>query len=137
MLDAYSHITKEYRKKQLTLSTNIFVNNKTFHTMPLAKGQTNNPSGRPLGSKNKATRDLRQWLTNFIEANTTIIESDWKSLQPRERIMAFQQLLKYCLPTMQAINVNAEIDRKVETLSDDQLKELAQKILEVSHNENF
>jgi hypothetical protein len=104
--------------------------------MPLAKGQTNNPSGRPIGSKNRTTRQLRQWVINFVEANTELIESDWKSLQPRERIAAFQHLLKYCLPTMQAINLNAEMDRKVEALSDDQLEELAQKILDYNQNEN-
>ncbi len=82
------------------------------------KGYTNNPNGRPKGVPNKATTDLRQWITNFLEENREQIQQDWKSLQPKDRIVLFEKLLKYALPTLQSVQVETEFDR----LPDDQLQ---------------
>lgn len=98
--------------------------------MPLPKGKTNNPNGRPPGSKNKNTKQLREWVTGFIDANTSQIEKDWKQLEPKDRITAFQQLLKYSLPTLQAVNVTNDLEMQLQALTDDQLEELMNKILE-------
>ena len=89
--------------------------------------------GRKAGTPNRTTQQLRQWLIAFVDQNTKQIERDWKALDPRDRIQAFQQFLKYCLPTMQAVNLSASIEKELESLPDDKLEELANKI--ISHYE--
>ena len=81
------------------------------------KGQTNNPNGRPKGVPNKVTTDLRQWITNFLEDNLEQIQQDWKGLEPKDRIVLFEKLLKYALPTLQATSLTTGFER----LPEDQL----------------
>jgi len=76
--------------------------------------------GRPKGSQNKVTIELRQWLSDFLTENKGIIKEDWLSLQPRDRVMLFEKLLKYALPTLQAVQLETEFER----LPDDQLDEI-------------
>lgn len=85
--------------------------------MPLPKGMTNNPNGRPKGSPNKATADLRQWLGEFIEGQREQIVSDWQALEPKERIVMFEKLMRFVLPTLQATNLQTDFER----LTDEQL----------------
>ncbi len=81
------------------------------------KGYTNNPNGRPKGVPNKVTTDLRQWITNFLEENREQIQQDWKGLEPKDRIVLFEKLLKYALPTLQATSLTTDFDK----LTDEQL----------------
>jgi hypothetical protein len=85
--------------------------------MPHMKGVTNNPNGRPKGSQNKATADLRQWIGEFIEGQRDQIINDWQSLEPKDRIIMFEKLMRFVLPTLQATTLQTDFDR----LPDDQL----------------
>lgn len=93
--------------------------------MAQKKGQTGNPNGRPKGSPNKATKDLRQWINAFIESQTERIQQDWKLLEPKDRIVLFEKLLKYSLPTLQATNLTTDLER----LSDEDLDRVINGIL--------
>lgn len=73
--------------------------------------------GRQKGTLNRNTKDLRQWITAFIAANTEQIESDWQQLEPKERIQMFEKLLKYTLPTLQATSSTIDF----ENMSEEQL----------------
>ncbi len=94
--------------------------------MAFKKGNSGNPTGRPAGSSNKAACDLRQWINNFIEGNREQIEKDWQALEPKDRLIMFERLLKYSLPTLQAKNLNAEVntDRSAVILTKEQIKEI-------------
>jgi len=81
------------------------------------KGHTNNPNGRKKGVPNKITTDLRQWVNNFIDDNREQIKKDWKALEPKERVIMFEKLLKYSLPTLQATSLTTDFEK----LTDDQL----------------
>lgn len=61
--------------------------------------------GRPKGKANKVTGDLRSWINNFIDSNRDQIQKDWKKLDPKNRIIMFEKLLKYTLPTLQATSL--------------------------------
>ena len=90
------------------------------------KGNTGNPHGRPKGTPNKATTDLRQWISNFIDDNRAQIQEDWQALEPKDRIVMFEKLLKYSLPTLQAVQM--DVKTELEALTDDQLDAIIQKI---------
>ncbi|HRN56919.1 MAG TPA: hypothetical protein PLL71_10730 [Agriterribacter sp.] len=77
------------------------------------KGQ----GGRQPGSPNKVTQDLRQWINNFIDDNREQIQKDWKALEPKDRLVMFERLLKYTLPTLQATSLDIDFER----LTDEQL----------------
>lgn len=93
--------------------------------MGLKKGQTNNPNGRKPGTKNKVTADLRSWVTSFISGQTSQIEKDWKRLEPQQRIILFERLLKYSLPTLQSTHLTTDLDK----ISSEQVDELFHKIV--------
>lgn len=85
--------------------------------MGLKKGTTNNPNGRPKGKPNKVTQDLRQWINNFIDDNREQVQKDWKALEPKDRLVMFERLLKYALPTLQATSLDIDLEQ----LTDQQL----------------
>lgn len=68
------------------------------------KGVTNNPSGRPKGSENKVTTELRTTIKNFVELNSTrlqgwldTIEQENGALEAFKRIEA---VLEYVQPKL-------------------------------------
>jgi hypothetical protein len=78
---------------------------------------TNNPNGRPKGIPNKITNDLRQWVGEFIDGQREQIVRDWQALEPKDRIMMFEKLMRFVLPTLQATTLQTDFER----LPDDQL----------------
>ena len=73
--------------------------------------------GRPKGKSNKATGNLREWVSNFIDNNREQIQRDWKGLAPKDRIILFEKMLKYVLPTLQTTNLTSDFEK----LSEEQL----------------
>ena len=83
----------------------------------MKKGQTNNPSGRPKGTPNKITADLRMKINAIVEKQIDSIEQDLLSLEPMQRLQIVEKLISYCLPKLQAQTF--EID--FQNLSEQQL----------------
>ena len=54
--------------------------------------------GRQKGTPNKATAELRKFVSELIEENKELIKSDFLSLPPRDRIVAVERLLSFVLP---------------------------------------
>ena len=90
----------------------------------MEKGKTNNPNGRPKGTPNKITQDMRQWLSTVIDKNRRQIERDLKALEPKERLQMLEKLMQYVIPKQQA--VSAEVD--FSTLTDDQLNTIVNQL---------
>lgn len=65
--------------------------------------------GRPKGSTNKATKDLRERITLLLDENWDDIQTDLKSLTPKERIDAYIKLLEYSLPKLNRTQLTAEV----------------------------
>lgn len=80
--------------------------------MPFKKGTSGNPQGRPRGAKNKATKELREWVERFIADNLDTIEHDIKELEPNERVKFFLALMNYSLPKQQAVKADITDERE-------------------------
>ena len=65
-----------------------------------------NRVGRPKGSMNKATQEIRQKYLELIQNNFETLETDLRSLRSAERIKAIIELSKFVLPTLKATEMN-------------------------------
>lgn len=74
-----------------------------------AKG--NKGGGRPKGSTNKKTTELRERITLLLDENWEGIQNDLKSLTPKERIDAYIKLLEYSLPKLNRTQLTAEVEQ--------------------------
>ena len=86
--------------------------------------------GRPKGVPNKVTTDLRQWITTFLEGEFEQLVNDWKSLEPKDRIVMFEKLLKYALPTLQSTSLTTDFER----LTDQQIDTIIENLKTASHD---
>lgn len=66
----------------------------------------NRGGGRPKGSKNRATKDLRQFVDDFINNNRDKIQEDFDLLEPKERIDTIIKLMDYLLPKLKRTEIN-------------------------------
>ncbi len=92
--------------------------------MPFDKGQSGNPEGRPKGTINKTSAQLRETITLFLDQNFERIVKDFARLKPRDRVKFYCDLLQYSVPKLQAMQLETEFDK----LSDAQLNYIIEDI---------
>jgi hypothetical protein len=75
--------------------------------MPFEKEDNRiNRVGRPKGSMNKATAEIREKYLELIQNNFETLENDLRTLRSAERIKAIIELSKFVLPTLKATEMN-------------------------------
>ena len=85
--------------------------------MPFKKNDTRiNRGGRPVGSKNNATQEIRQKYLELIQDNFEQLEIDIKSLRGSERIKAIIELSKFVLPTLKATEMSLNNETKFQAI---------------------
>lgn len=62
--------------------------------MSREKGQPKT-GGREKGTPNRVTKNIREWIFDIIQENTDTLETDLKSLEPKERWQIINGLLPY------------------------------------------
>lgn len=85
--------------------------------MPFSKGVSGNPNGRKPGALNKNSARLREFITDFLDENKERIKEDFAALEPKDRLMIYERLLRYSLPTLQATTISSEFEQ----MTDEQL----------------
>jgi uncharacterized protein (UPF0305 family) len=100
--------------------------------MAQVKGKTGNPSGRPKGTPNKVTTDLRTWINDLLDSNRRQIAKDIKRLEPQQRVAIFEKLLSYAVPKMQSVEAKMDFDK----LTDEQLNTIINELTNRIENEN-
>lgn len=76
--------------------------------MPYTKGISGNKKGRPVGSVNKVTKDIREALHSFIEGNLSSIQATFNELEPKDKIRFMIDLLPFVLPKLQSTQLQVE-----------------------------
>ena len=66
--------------------------------MAQRKGQTGNPFGKPKGTLNRQTAELRSFVAELIQDNQEKIKDDLSKLDAERRLMYFEKLLQFVLP---------------------------------------
>lgn len=98
----------------------------------MEKGKTNNPNGRPKGTPNKITADMRDWLSAVIDKNRKQMEKDLKRLEPKDRLQILEKMMQYVIPKQQAVSAEIDFNR----LSDEQLDAVIDKLTKSIEDEN-
>ena len=84
----------------------------------MEKGKTNNPNGRPSGTPNKVTTELKQWISNLIDNNKEQFEADLANVEPEKRLLILEKLLQYVIPKQRENQLNLEDESMKNALYD-------------------
>jgi hypothetical protein len=113
---------------------------KKYKNMGLKKGQTGNPNGRPKGTPNKVTTDLKKWVEILIDKNLSRMEKDLKQLEPKDRLLVLEKLMQYSIPKQQSISVEAQIQAEYGALEkllsnapEEAIKEITERIIALNN----
>lgn len=96
--------------------------------MPFEKGESGNPAGRPKGSFNKTTKELRQMISDFLMENFEEVQQTFKELPPKEKVKLYCDLLSFALPRLRPVD-----ETVLERLSDQELDELFEKLKDAAN----
>ena len=88
------------------------------------KGKSGNPAGKPKGTLNKTTTDLRAFVNELLNNNRKQIIKDLKALEAHQRVAIFEKLLGYAIPKMQSVEAKVDYNNLSEEQLDMIIKEL-------------
>jgi len=84
-----------------------------------------NRTGRKKGQPNKSTNELREFLMTFIDENREQLQTDYNSLDVKDRLTFFDKMLKHCLPAPQDELMrlsDEDLNRIIEKLKSEKLR---------------
>ena len=79
--------------------------------MPFKPGH-NLSKGRPKGSYNMSTEIVKKNVALLLENNIQLVQQDLDRMQPRDRVNALLQFMKFLIPTQKAIEVDNRISQE-------------------------
>lgn len=97
------------------------------------KGQTGNLNGRPKGTPNKTTGQLRNAVQAFIENNIERMQENFDLLEPKEKLLFIEKMLNYSLPRLQATQLTTPKEPEVQMTDEERkaaIAELKKKLFE-------
>ena len=74
-----------------------------------AEGNT----GRPKGSVNKSSNEIRETFQLLLENNLEKLQEDLNELEPKDRIKLLLSLSNYILPKLRSIDLQSDIEETI------------------------
>lgn len=82
------------------------------------KKGTTKTGGRTVGTPNKITGTVKEWITSIIDGNRQQFEEDLKKLEPGERVRVISNLLQYVTPKIQSASPEELMEAEYQKLSE-------------------
>jgi hypothetical protein len=89
------------------------------------KGTTNNPNGRPKGSRNKASDNMKQAIYKIIDDNWKVVSNDIKHMAPKDRAAFIEKMISYVMPKSTIIDANLNNINYNVVLTDEEVRQYA------------
>jgi hypothetical protein len=70
--------------------------------------------GRPKGSVNKSSNEIREAFQMLLEDNLPTLKRDISSLEPKERVKFMLDLATFIIPKMKSVQVNDTSEETIE-----------------------
>ena len=81
--------------------------------------------GRQKGALNKVNTDLRQSITDFLQHNFNAVTKEWATLEGKDKLVFYRDLLKYAIPALQSTDMAMDFTK----LSDEQLDHIMENFI--------
>lgn len=75
----------------------------------IKRGEVKNPNGRPKGTPNRTTAEMKEFIASVLSENLDRMREDFDKLSPATRWTLWEKFGKYVMPTLAQTNVNAEV----------------------------
>ena len=86
--------------------------------MGLKKGDKLNPNGRPKGSENKTTGEIRKAFQTLVSNNIDTLQNDLNLLEPEKRISYIIKFAEFIIPKLQSLSVENQIELEYKQLDE-------------------
>jgi len=93
----------------------------------MKKGKTNNPNGRPKGSPNRTTAQMKDLINRFLSDNLENLQRDFDKLEPKDKLYFIEKIMKYVLPQQQSYTENIDVSQLSESEIDSLLDRIMRK----------
>ena len=87
--------------------------------------------GRQKGTPNKATRDLRKAIGDFLSDRFEEVGEVWSAASERDKLTFYVQLLRFALPQLQSVEMTSEFER----MTDAELRMIIDELKQVQNGE--
>jgi hypothetical protein len=71
-------------------------------------GKSGNPQGRPKGSKNKTTTEIKEKWREVLENQMQNLEQDLESMKPEDRVKLIASISEFFIPKLQRQSIGIE-----------------------------
>ena len=107
------------------------------------KGKSGNYKGRTKGSQNKVTIELKTWINELIDSNRAQFEKDLKAIDPEKRLAIIEKLMNYCIPKMQSVSIEAqiqaeysELEKLLQSAPEEAIDKITERIITLKNQSN-